>query len=354
MGKTRKTKGVVSRTPSEFLQELVLAAGPSGFEDAAAACWRRELERAGLGTVVDTYGNSVATINPGGSTGIMLLAHIDTIGLMVKHVDEDALLCVSEIGGLDPLAVIGQHVVVLSNPPVHGIVGRRPVHLEEDDEKMPRLSDLRVDVGASDPEDLERLIPVGTPIVFQPRIELLSGNRICATGLDDRIGAWCVAEAAKRLAKSDKLRARVHVVASVQEETGLHGAHMAAEQLRPQLAIGVDGTFAIDTFDLDKSKHGGVVLGKGPVIGIGGSSHPTVVRELVNTASEAKIALQREATPNSTGCVEADAIFRSCGGVLTGTIMVPMRYMHTPVEVVQLDDAEETVDLMVAWCERVM
>jgi len=357
MAKTKKTN-LVPREPSDFLRELVLAPGPAGFEDSAAACWRRNLEEAGIQSVVDTYGNSIATVNPGGATCVMLLAHIDTVGLMVKHIDENALICVSEIGGLDPLALIGQHVTVLTTVPLHGVIGRRPVHLEDDEDEdkpqTPKIYDLRVDVGASDPEGLECLVPVGTPIIFQPRLESLMGNRICATGLDDRIGAWCVAEAAKRLAKSDKVKVRIHAVASIQEEIGLNGAHMAAEQLRPHLAIGVDGTFAIDTSDLDKNRFGGVVLGKGPVVGIGGSSHPTVVRGLIHAAQDAKIEIQREATPNADGAIEADAIFRSCGGVLTGLIMVPMRYMHTPVEVVQLDDAQAAVDLMVAWCEKVV
>lgn len=340
----------------DSLRELLLAPGPSGFEDSAAACWRRNLEAAGIQSVVDTYGNSIATINPAGATSVMLLAHIDTVGLMVKRVDDDALLCLSEIGGLDPLALIGQHVVVLPDfaPPLHGVIGRRPVHLEDDDDKPPRIHDLRVDVGASDREELERLLPVGTPIVFEPRADALRDNRVCAPGLDDRIGAWCVAEAMKRLATSDKLKIRVHAVASVQEETGLHGAHMAAEQLRPHLAIGVDVTFAIDTPDLDKDRYGGMALGKGAVVAIGGSSHPTVVRGLLHAAADAKIPVQREAVPNSDGCVEIDAIFRTCGGVLSGGLGIPVRYMHTPVEVVQLDDAQAVVDLIVAWCERVV
>lgn len=353
MSKTSKSKKNI-HVPSDFLRELLLAPGPAGFEDSAAACWRRHLEAAGLPCVADTYGNSIATVNPGGATSVMLLAHIDTVGLMVKRIDDSALVCVSEIGGLDPLALIGQHVLVMSDPPVHGVIGRRPMHLEDDDEKPPKLYDLRVDVGASDRDELERLVPIGTPIVFEPRVDTLMDNRIAATGLDDRIGAWCVAEAAKRLAKSDKLKVRVHVVASVQEETGLHGAHMAAEQLRPHLAVGVDVTFSIDTSDLEKDRYGGMALGKGAVVAIGGSSHPTVVRGLLHAAADAKVPIQREAVPNSDGCIEADAIFRTCGGVLTGAIGIPVRYMHTPVEVVQLDDAEAVVDLLVAWCERVV
>jgi len=350
----KKKIELVPRAPSDFLRELALAPGPSGFEDSAAACWRRELEAAGIQPVVDTYGNSIATINPAAATSIMLLAHIDTVGLMAKRIDESALICLSEIGGLDPLAMVGQHVTVLSDPPIHGVIGRRPVHLEDDDDKAPRLHELRVDVGASDPEALERIVPIGTPIVCQPRLETLMDNRVCGTGLDDRIGAWCVAEAMKRLAKSDRLRVRVHAVASVQEETGLHGAHMAAEQLRPNLAIGVDVTFSIDTPDLDKDRYGGMALGKGPVVAIGGASHPTVVRGLIHAAADAKIQIQREAVPNSDGCIEIDAIFRTCGGVLAGSLGIPVRYMHTPVEVIQLDDAEAAVDLMVAWCEGVV
>jgi putative aminopeptidase FrvX len=348
----RKNKSILE--PSDFLRELILAPGPAGFEDSAAACWRRNLETAGLQPVIDTYGNSIATINPAGATSVMLLAHIDTIGLMVKHIDESALICVSEIGGLDPVALIGQHVLVMTDPPLHGVIGRRPTHLESDDDKSPELHTLRVDVGASDPKELEDLVPIGTPIVFQPRLDSLLDNRICGTSLDDRIGAWCVAEAIKRLAKSDKLKVRIHAVASIQEETGLHGAHMAAEQLRPHLALGVDVTFAIDTPDLDKERYGGVVLGKGATIGIGGSSHPTVVRGLIHAAADAKIVIQREAVPNSDGCNEADAIFRTCGGVLTGLVMIPIRYMHTSVETIQLDDAESAVDLIVAWCESVV
>jgi len=353
MVKKKKTK-VVPHDAPEFLKALVMAPGPSGFEDSAAACWRKYLEQYGLQVSTDTYGNSMTTINPGGQTSVMLVAHIDTIGLMVRHVDEDGLICVAEIGGLDPLALIGQHVMVMSDPPIDGVIGRRPVHLEEDDDEPPLIHDLRVDVGACDLSDIAELVTVGTPIIFSPQFKSFMGNRVCAPGMDDRIGAWCLAEAALRLLKSDKLKARVHMVASVQEETGLHGAHMAVEQLSPRLALGIDGTFAIDTPDLSKDKYGSVRLGGGPVIGIGGSSHPMMVRELLDTAHDKGIMVQREATPNSDGCVEADAIFRSCGGVLTGTLMVPMRYMHTSVEMVQLDDAEAVVDLAVAWCERVM
>jgi endoglucanase len=352
--KGKRKANLVPREPSDFLRELMLAPGPAGFEDSAAACWRHNLEKAGIQSVVDTYGNSIATVNQGGATCVMLVAHIDTVGMMVKYVDDNALICISEIGGLDPLALIGQHVLVMSEPQLHGVIGRRPVHMEEDDDKAPKLYELRVDVGAADLDELERLVPVGTPIVFQPRLDTLMDNRICGTGFDDRIGVWCVAEALKRLAKSDKLKVRVHAVASVQEETGLHGAHMAAEQLRPHLAISVDGTFSIDTSDLEKNRYGGVVLGKGAVVSIGGSSHPTVVRGLLHAAADAKIQIQREAAPNSDGGIEADAIFRTCGGVLTGSVSIPVRYMHTPVEVIQLDDAQAAVDLMVAWCEKVV
>jgi len=355
MSKAKTKNTLTPHEVSPFLRDLMLAMGPSGFEDSAAACWRRHLEEQGIPTQADTYGNSIATINPNGSPSVMLLAHVDTVGLMVKHIDDSALICVAEIGGLDPLALIGQHVLVMTNPSLHGVIGRRPTHLEDEDEddhdKIPKLYELRVDVGAMSKEELEKIVPIGTPIVFQPRLDCLANNRICAPGLDDRIGTWCVAEAIKRLAKSDKLKAKIYAVASVQEEIGLHGAHMASEQLRPHLALGVDVTFAIDTPDLEKDRYGGIVLGKGAAIGIGGSSHPTIVRGLQHAATDARITIQTEASPSSNGGYEADAIFRTCGGILSGLVMVPLRYMHTPVEVIQLDDALAAIDLMVAWCE---
>lgn len=349
-----KNKNKTLLSSSEFLRDLILSPGPSGFENCAAACWRRNLEESGIHTMVDLYGNSIATVNPNATTSVMLLAHIDTIGLMVKYIDDDGFIYISEIGGFDTLALIGQHVIILSDPQVCGVIGRRPVHLEDEDDKNPKLHDLRIDVGAKKKSEIIDFIPIGTPVVLQPKIVNLMNNRISGVGLDDRIGAWCIAEALKKLSKSDKLKVKVHAVASVQEETGLHGAHMVAEQLHPNMALGVDVTFAIDTPDLEKTHYGETSLGKGAVVSIGGSSHPHVVRELINTANDARIDIQREANPNSYGYIEADAVFRSCGGVLTGAVSIPVRYMHTSVEVIQLDDAKAVVDLIVSWCERLI
>ena len=351
----RKTKRPMSSV--EFLETLVCAPGPSTFEGPASAVWRDYLLQAGIPSETDIHGNSTAIVNPSGSPSIMLAAHIDTIGFMVRHIDDDdpaldPLFCVSQIGGIDTAIALGQEVIVLAEgQPVPGVIGMRPTHLEDDDDEEDPFR-LYVDVGASDRDALERMAPIGTPIIFKPRFGRLLGNRIFGTGLDNRLGAWCVAEAMCRLATSPDCSARVCAVATVQEETGLAGARMACERLRPDLAVVVDVTFGIDTPNLSRRQHGNVRIGKGPVIAVGGAAHPLASRIMCDLAYEGKIPVQREAMAGAEGGTETDEIFKTGGGVLSGLVMVPTRYMHTPVELAQLDDAEKTTDLLVSYCER--
>jgi len=336
----------------KFLKNLIEAPSPSGFESPASKIWREYLKPHVSEVRGDVYGNSIAVVNPEGSPKIMLCGHIDEVGFMVNYINDEGFLYMSAIGGVDPLIALGRDVIIHNkNGPVRGVTGRIPTHLQNDEEEEEiKLHKIYVDIGALDRENAFEMVSVGDPVTFDVGFRELSNGRIVARGLDDRMGAWCVAEALMELVRSDKLSAAVYGVATVQEEIGTSGAIISSFALGPKAAVAIDATHATDIPDVTKEKTGDVQLGGGPTISVGSLMHRKVREMLKEAAENNRIPNQIVTAPCWSG-TDADVISVSRSGIPSGLVSVPNRYMHTPVEMIQLDDLENTVKLLVAWCE---
>ena len=339
-----------------FLERLLDAPGPSGFEVRPARAWRDEAESFATAVSVDVGGNSFAEINPEGAPRVMLAGHIDEIGLQTTYIDDEGFLYVDEIGGWDPQVLVGQRVSILGRSgDVPGVMGKKAIHLmsPEDRDKASKTKKLWVDVGASSAEEVAELgIRVGDPMVLDHALVRLAGDRIVSRAIDNRIGAYVVLEALRLLAV-DPPAASVTAVATAQEEIGNSGggARTSAYALEPDVALVVDVTFSTDIPDVEKKELGDHSIGGGPVLTRGSASHDVVFDLLAQVADEEGIAYSIQASPRSTR-TDADAIYLTRAGVPTGLISVPNRYMHSPNELVSLADLRSTAALIAAFVRK--
>jgi putative aminopeptidase FrvX len=336
-----------------FLRRLLDAPGPSGFEQAPARLWREEAK--GFSQVeVDVLGNSFATLEGRGGPRVLLTGHADEIGLMIVHVDDDGFLHVAPIGGWDSQVLVGQRVVVLGRAgPVPGVVGKRPIHLikKEDEDKVSKIRDLWLDIGArSKAEALER-VRVGDAAVIACQVLDLPNGLITSRALDNRVGSFVALEALRRLA-AEPPRAAVVALATTQEEISRTGGiATGAFRAEPQAAIVVDVTHAIDFPGAEKKEYGDVKLGGGPALARGSAVSAVVFEQLVAAAEAEKIPFALEAAPSATG-TDADVVYTSRRGVATGMVSIPCRYMHSPNELVSLEDLDRAAALLAAWVRR--
>lgn len=339
-----------------FLERLLDAPGPSGFEVRAARVWREEAATFADDVRVDVSGNSYATVNGGGAPAVMLAGHIDEIGLQITHIDEKGFLFVDEIGGWDPQVLVGQRVTVLGrNGDVAGVVGKKAIHLIQPDErdKASKTRQLWVDVGAGSREEVAELgIRVGDPMVIAQGMVRLARDLIASRAIDDRVGAFVVLEAL-RLLSDDPPRASATAVATAQEEIGYQGggARTSAYALEPDVAIVVDVTFSTDVPDIEKKELGEHTLGGGPVLSRGSAAHNLVFEMLASVAEEEGIPYSVQASPKATR-TDADGIHLTRQGVPTGLVSVPNRYMHSPNEIVSVEDLYHTAALIAAFIRR--
>jgi putative aminopeptidase FrvX len=334
-----------------LLDKLLRAGAPSGHEGPAAAIWREEASFATLSA--DGLGSSIARV---GDTAPLLavVGHIDEIGLVVTHIDEKGFLWFAPIGGWDPQILVGQRVEVRGRGGlIPGVVGRKPIHLLEPDQrkKVVELKGLHIDVGAHDRDEAAVLIRVGDPVVIAAEPLALAGDRLVSRAMDNRLGAYVALEALRRCNERGSLSGSFAAIAAVQEEIGLFGARTSAFELRPDLAVAVDVTHATDAPGVDEKEVGTHPLGSGPAIGRGSTLSPKVFELLVETAEEAGIEHTVSASGRATS-TDADAIQISRSGIPTGLVSIPLRYMHSPVELVDLGDLEATVELIAAFAAR--
>jgi endoglucanase len=339
-----------------FLKRLLDAPGPSGFETLAGRSWRSEAEKFADKVSSDVAGNSIAEINPGGRPTILIDGHIDEIGVIVQYVDDDGYVYISPIGGWDAQVLVGQRIRFISSTgDVIGVVGRKPVHLikGDDADKAVKMSDLWVDIGSRNRAETEARLLVGDPGVIDSRAHDFPSNRIVSRSIDDRIGAFAALEALRRYAESPGT-ARVVAAATTQEEIAWHGggALVATNLVRPRMAIVVDVTHATDHPNIEKKEIGDHRLGGGPVLSRGALLSP-VVFELLRAAARAKdIPFSVHAVGRDTS-TNADAIHIAQEGVATALVSIPNRYMHSPNEMVSLDDVDHTAELIAEVCRMV-
>ena len=341
----------------DFFRALLDAPGPAGAELAAARVWRREA--ATFAHVdADTMGNSVAVVNPQGTPTILLAAHIDEIGIMITTIDDAGFCGFNLIGGWDTSVLVGQRVRLLTkHGEILGVIGRKPTHqLAEDgeEEDVPTLRYLWIDIGASSGDEARAMVRVGDPGILDARALKLRHNRVVSRALDNRLGAFVVLEAARRYARTPGA-ARLLVAATVQEEIdrALSGAWATATATQPAVAFVVDTAHANDAPDSDllpfTPAH---PLESGPVIGRGAGISPVVVDLLEQTAESLSLPYTREACPTTTGG-DADSVAIARTGLPTGLVEIPLRYMHTPNEMASLLDVEATTVLLAAVCRRI-
>ncbi len=334
-----------------LLNKLLRAGAPSGHEGPAASIWREEASFAELSA--DGLGSSIARVGDAAPL-LAVVGHIDEIGLVVTHIDEKGFLWFAPIGGWDPQILVGQRVEVRGRGGlVPGVVGRKPIHLLEPEQrkKVVELKGLHIDVGASDREEAAELIRVGDPVVIAAEPVALAGDRLVSRAMDNRLGAYVALEALRRCHERGSLSGSFAAIAAVQEEIGLFGARTSAFELRPDLAVAVDVTHATDAPGVDEKEVGSHPLGSGPAIGRGSTLSPKVFELLVETAEEAGIEYSVSASGRATS-TDADAIQISRSGIPTGLVSIPLRYMHSPVELVDLGDLEATVELIAAFAAR--
>ena len=338
----------------ESLLKLLTAAGPSGYEQAPATVFR-EAASAFAEVTHDSVGSTVAKV-PGTGAGrsLAIVGHIDEIGLIVHHIDDDGFLYITGVGGWDPVILVGQRVEIATRDgAVLGVVGKKPIHLlktDEDRRKAPELKGLHIDIGAKDGDDARARVRVGDVAVIAGEPVEVPNGRLVSRSLDNRLGCFVALETARLVAEAGGAPGDVYGTAVAQEEITFAGARTTAYSLRPDVAIAVDVTFATDAPGLDEKELGRHRFGTGPVIGRGSTLDPAVFELLYETAEKEEIPFTVAASARATG-TDADAIHLAAAGIPTGVVSIPLRYMHSPVEMVELEDVHNTARLLAAFAQ---
>jgi len=341
----------------QFLKSLIEAPSPSGFEQPAQRVFR-EYVAPFAGVSGDVMGNSIARI-PGpteGLTRVMLVGHSDEIGLLVKFIDDNGFLFFGAIGGVDSQITQGLRVLVHTRKgPIPGVIGKKPIHLIEpkDRDTVVKLDAQYIDIGAANRKEAEELVRIGDPVTFAVGLERLHGDRAAARGFDDKAGSFVVAEVLRAVAEAGSaLPVDLYGVSSVQEEVGLRGGTTSSYAVNPDVGICVEVDFATDQPDVEKKQNGDVGIGKGPIVPRGANINPALFELIVDTAEQENIPVQLTGIPRATG-TDANVMQISRKGVATALVKIPLRYMHTPVEVLSLSDLENAVRLITATLRRI-
>jgi endoglucanase len=338
----------------DLLERLLTTPGPSGQERAAAAVWREAA--ASVGEVSsDVLGSSwVRVPGSGGGPSLALVGHIDEIGAVITHLGDDGFAALRPIGGFDPHVMLGQRVDVLARGgAIPGVVASRFQKRKRGEDRKPLdYDDLFLDVGAKDGDELRELVRPGDALVWHGAPLALRGERFASRSFDNRIGCYVALEAARRIGEGGGAPGDVIAVAAVQEEVGdFAGSRTAAFGIEPDVALAIDVTRATDIRGGDHEDEGKVVLGGGPTFTRGPAIHPDVFELLHDTAEAEGIPFGVEVSRGNTW-TDADAVYLSRSGVPTGLVSIPLRYMHSPVEIADLGDVEGAVRLIVAFALR--
>jgi endoglucanase len=353
----------------KLLKQILETPSPTGFEERLAAKLRAHLADTADEIATDSMGSVHATLfghasaqNAEGVTGdtssttqapsCMLSTHMDEIGLMVTYISDDGYLSVAALGGVDAAILPGLRVDVhTQRGSLRGVVGRKPIHLIAADERksVTPIDKLVIDLGLP-AKAVKRAVRVGDPITFGVGFERLGKHMATSRAFDDKVGVFIATQVLARLKARGVHAGQFTAAMTVQEEIGTRGAITSAHSVNPQVALAFDVTHATDYPGIDKTKYGKIVCGQGPVIARGPNINPVVFEKLVAAAEAEKIPYQIEAEPSVTG-TDARSIQVTRGGIPTGLVSVPLRYMHTPTEVVDLRDVEHAVALIVHFVE---
>lgn len=339
-----------------FFKDIVNTPSPSGFEERAAEVYRIYTKGFADKIHTDVHGNVWSILNPDAEHRIMLAGHMDEIGFIVHYIDDQGMLYFSTIGGHDSAIIVGQRVWVHGKERVAGVIGRKAIHLLEDEErkKKPEVKDYWIDIGAANRAEAEALISLGDCATYQWEYQELLGDRAVARGFDNKMGSFIVAECLRLLKEEGGLdpNVGVYAVATVQEEIGLRGARTSAFGIAAQSGIAVDVNHAIDYPGLAKSRYGQLDVGKGPSVMRGANANPVVFKMICDAGKEDEIPFQVDVAAGGTG-TDGNAMQLNRDGMAVGIMGVALRYMHTPCELLSLTDVEDCARLMAAYCRKV-
>ena len=346
----------MTKAEKSFLFDLLETPSPTGFEMPGQKVWAKYVSRFADAVECDAYGSTWATLKGTSKGVVMLEAHADEIGYMIKHITDDGFLYLDRVGGSDSATGRGRRIQIMGDKGiVPGIIGNTAIHLRRDSlgsEKAPKIHELWVDVGASSPEDISKLgLRVGHPAVYADGPTELGKDRVVSRAVDNRIGGFMIAQVMKKLASSkNKPAFTVVCLNAVQEEIGGFGAAMATHRIQPDVCLCTDVTHATDTPGLSAPMYGKVNLGGGPTVTHGSASHPLVVERLLQVAKKKKIEIQHEAASRFTG-TDTDTIFQSRDGVPSALVSLPLRCMHSVIEMAAYSDVDATTNLMTGFVE---
>jgi putative aminopeptidase FrvX len=350
----------------QVLRDLLAARGPSGYETAPAAVWLAAAQAFGAQVQTDIVGTPSAHVgarSEGEARRLMVMGHIDEIGLIVTHIDDEGYLWFREVGGWDAQILVGQRVVLATRRAqggsgtdggsgereVRGVIGKKPIHLlrDEDRKKVAEVRDLHIDIGAKDGKQARELVRIGDVATIDAEALELPNGRLASRALDNRLGSFVALEAARIVAEAGSGAWELVAVAAAQEETTFGGSRTSAFSLAPDAAIVVDVTHATDAPGIDVKEAGKHELGSGSVLSRGSTLNPRLFELLHDTAEREEVPFTVEASGRNTG-TDADAVHLSRGGVPTALVSIPLRYMHSPVELVQLSDVHACARLIAA------
>lgn len=338
----------------KFLEKLISTPSPSGFEKPVRELVKKQLEAHADEIKTDVHGNLIAAVNPGGSPRLMIAAHCDEVGFMIKHITKEGFIYFAAVGGVDAGIPAGRAVEIHAEKGViPGVIGKVPVHLlrEEDKKKKQEIYNLWIDVGAGSRKELDGLVNTGDVITFKPGFARLKNNLVSGRSFDDKAGVFVLTEMMKKIS-GRSIKPAVFAVSTVQEEVGLRGAATSAYSIKPEAGIAIDVDFSSDYPDTDKKRIGDISLGKGPVLSRGANINPVLGRLLIETAEKKAVPFQLSGSPRATG-TDANVMQLSRSGVATALVGIPNRYMHTPVEIVSLDDMENAAELLTEFISSV-
>ena len=339
----------------ELLNRLLRAPGPSGHEAGPAAVWRDDCRTFSEHVSGDVVGSSVVRV-PGTAGGptLAVIGHIDEIGVHVTHIDDEGYLRFGEVGGWDPIQLVGQRVrIATRGGDVTGVMGRKPIHLIQGDErdKAPKTKDLHIDIGAADGDEARAMVRIGDVGVIDVEPVSLPNDRVVSRSLDNRIGCYVAAQTARLVAQAGGAPGDVLGLAVAQEETTFAGARTSAFGINPDLAIIVDVTHATDQPGVELGQMTKHPLGSGPVVARGTTLHPAVTELMLETAEELGAGFTVESLGRGTG-TDADAVHIARAGIPCGLISVPIRYMHSSVELAAVADIEAAATLIAAFAQK--
>jgi putative aminopeptidase FrvX len=343
-------------TNLEFFRSLITTPGPSGFEQAPARVWRERAQAFADDIDWDNLGNSYAHVK--GSSGsdytVVIEGHIDEIGFIITHVDDNGFLWFDRIGGWDDQVIVGQRIRIAGNDgDVVGVIGKKAAHLLEpkDREKPSRMKELWIDIGASNKEAALAKVSIGDSAVIDAEPVELTDDLWASRSMDNRTGAYVALRAAEILA-AERPQVNVVAVAATEEEIGLVGATNLSWKIRPRVAIAIDVTHSTDYPGAEKKGDGDVKLGGGPVLGRGSSVNPRVFAGLRDTGKRLGIPTPVQGLGVKTG-TDADNIIRSGADIAVGLVSIPNRYMHSPSEVISLSDLEAAAQLIAGFVRTI-